>query len=76
MKYNFKIIFAILIFVTGFEYGIAQNPVGTTAADFLGIAVGPKAYAMGGAYTAMISDVTSAYWNPGALAFIDQNYFS
>lgn len=76
MNHFFKISLIIIIFIIGSKYSSAQNPVGTTAAEFLGIAVGPKAYAMGGAYTAMISDVTSAYWNPGALAFIDEHYFS
>jgi hypothetical protein len=76
MYHPFKIVIISTIIVLSFYPGFTQNPVGTTAAEFLGIAVGPRAYAMGGAYTAMISDVTSAYWNPGALAFIDQNYIS
>jgi len=46
----------------------AQNKVGTTAAPFLGIAIGPRAQAMGSAYVADASDVTAAYWNAGALA--------
>jgi hypothetical protein len=44
----------------------AQSKVGTTAGQFLGISVGPRAIAMGGAYVASNSDVTSLYWNPGA----------
>jgi hypothetical protein len=43
-----------------------QTKVGTTAAQFLGISVGPRAIAMGGAYVASNEDVTSLYWNPGA----------
>ncbi len=46
----------------------AQTKVGTTAAPFLGIGIGPRAVAMGGAFTASASDVTSIYWNPGALS--------
>jgi hypothetical protein len=42
--------------------------VGTTAAQFLGIAVGPRAIAMGGAYVASAEDVTSMFWNPGAFS--------
>lgn len=49
---------------------LAQNPVGTSAAAFLGIPIGPRAQALGGAYLAMSDDATSAYWNPGALAHI------
>ena len=45
---------------------MGQSKVATTAAQFLGISVGPRAMAMGGAYTASNSDVTSLYWNPGA----------
>lgn len=43
-----------------------QTKVGTTAGQFLGISVGPRAMAMGGAYVASNEDVTSIYWNPGA----------
>ncbi len=44
----------------------AQTKVGTTAAQFLGVSVGPRAIAMGGAYVAANDDATSMYWNPGA----------
>ena len=46
----------------------AQSKVGTSAAQFLGISVGPKAMAMGGAYVASNSDATLLFWNPGAFA--------
>ncbi len=48
----------------------AQSKVGTTAAQFLGIGVGPRAVAMGGAYVAMGDDASAMYWNPGALSRI------
>ncbi len=48
----------------------AQNKVGTSAAPFLGIAVGARAQALGGAYLGTANDVTAAYWNPGALVTI------
>jgi len=47
---------------------LAQSKVGTTAGQFLGISVGPRAIAMGSAYVASNEDVTSLYWNPGAVA--------
>jgi len=53
----------------------AQNKVGTTAAPFLGISVGPRAQAMGSAFVAQATDVTAAYWNPGALARLSGNEF-
>ena len=46
----------------------AQSKVGTTAAQFLGISVGPRAMAMGGAFVALGDDASAMYWNPGALA--------
>ena len=48
----------------------AQSKVATTAAQFLGIGVGPRAVAMGGAYVAMGDDASAMYWNPGALSRI------
>jgi len=53
-----------------------QAKVGTTAAQFLGIGVGPKAMAMGGAYVAANEDVTSIYWNPGAFVQANKSQFS
>jgi hypothetical protein len=44
------------------------NKRGTTAADFLGIPVGARAAAMGGALAASVDDLSSLYWNPGGLS--------
>ncbi|HUU29792.1 MAG TPA: PorV/PorQ family protein [archaeon] len=63
--------------------GIAQsNPgagrvsglsgVGTKAAEFLTIPVGPRAVAMGGAYCAAADEITAIYWNPAGLAFLEE----
>lgn len=48
----------------------AQNvsKVGTTAAEFLQIDVGPRAVAMGGAFVAAVDDASSLYWNPAGLS--------
>ena len=54
----------------------AQSKVGTTAAQFLGIPVGPRAIAMGGAYVAANQDVSSIYWNPGAVVQSGRSEFS
>ncbi len=54
---------------------LGQRKVGTTAASFLGIGVGPRATAMGGAYTALSNDVTSLYWNPGAFSRTGESQF-
>lgn len=45
---------------------VAQSKVGTTAAQFLGIGVGQRATAMGGAFVALGTDVSTLFWNPGA----------
>ena len=43
----------------------AQSKVGTSSAQFLGIGVGPKSIAMGGAFTSIADDASTLYWNPG-----------
>lgn len=57
---------------------IGQSKVGTTAVPFLGIAIGPRASAMGSAFTAVASDATALYYNPGGIARMgkSQVYFS
>jgi hypothetical protein len=54
----------------------AQSKVGTTSANFLTIGVGPRASAMGGAFTATADDATTAYWNPGGLSRLPRNEFN
>ncbi len=49
------------------------SKVGTTAADFLQIGVGPRAQALGGAFVAAADDASSLYWNPAGLAQIPGN---
>ncbi len=58
-------IFIILTLTVAF-YG--QSKVGSTAAPFLSIGIGPRAIAMGGAFIATANDVTSLYWNPAGAA--------
>jgi Type IX secretion system protein PorV len=49
------------------------SKVGTTAADFLQIDVGPRAVAMGGAFVAAANDASSLYWNPAGLSHLTGN---
>ncbi len=49
---------------------------GTTAASFLKVAVGARAAAMGEAFSAVVNDTTSLYWNPGALVQVKDREFS
>jgi long-subunit fatty acid transport protein len=69
-KYIIAIILAASVTLV---YG--QSKVGTTAAPFLGISVGARATAMGGAFTAVANDATAAYWNPSGLARMERNEF-
>ena len=52
----------------------AQSKVGTTAANFLTIPVGPRASGMGGAFVATADDGTDAFWNAGGLTHLLDNY--
>ena len=47
--------------------------VGTTAAPFLEIEIGPRATGMGGAFTAVANDATAIYWNPAGIARLVAN---
>lgn len=46
----------------------AQSKVGTSAAPFLGISVGPRGVALGGAFVGIANDATALYYNPGAIS--------
>ncbi len=47
--------------------------VGTTAAQFLKIPAGARAIGLGGAYSALATDITAVYWNPAGMARIGGN---
>lgn len=49
---------------------------GTTAADFLGIPVGARATALGGAVAAAVSDPIAIYWNPAGIAALEDVSFT
>lgn len=49
------------------------SKTGTTAAKFLSFGVGPRAIAMGGAFTSIANDASAMYWNPAGIAYIDLN---
>jgi len=53
----------------------AQSPirVGTTSAEFLDIGYGPAGCALGDAYVSLVSDISSVYWNPAGLSFMNQS---
>ena len=63
-----KFAIAALMSVCLSAAGVAQSKVGTSAAPFLGIGVGPRAVGMGGAFVAIVSDASALYWNPGGIS--------
>ena len=63
----------ILLFLIITPLLISQTKVGSTAAPFLNIGVGPRAIGMGGAFVATANDVTSLYWNPAGASRTETN---
>jgi len=51
----------------------AQDKVGTTAAQFLGLGLGARATGMGGANVASVEGPSALYWNPSAITGIAGN---
>lgn len=49
-------------------YGQKVTKTGTTAAKFLSIGIGPRANALGGAYSSIANDASAMYWNPAGIA--------
>ncbi len=60
------IILIVLVTASTMMYG--QSKVGSTAAPFLSIGIGPRAVGMGGAFTATANDITALYWNPAGIS--------
>ena len=53
--------------------GFSQvSKTGTTAAKFLSIGIGPRANAMGGAFTSIANDASALYWNPAGVAELEK----
>lgn len=63
----------ILLGASPFCYAQKPHRVGTTTADFLAIGFGSAGVAMGDAYVSMATDLSSAYWNPAGLSYMEQN---
>ncbi len=54
---------SLLLSVNGYSASTAKY-----GGEFLAIGVGGRALGLGGAYTALASDITAGYWNPAGLA--------
>lgn len=70
-----RFLFTSIIFLTA-SLVYSQSKVGTTAANFLTIPVGPRATSMGSAFTAIANDATSAFWNPSGLSRMTRSEFT
>ncbi|OQX95421.1 hypothetical protein B6I21_05520 [candidate division KSB1 bacterium 4572_119] len=69
------VVIAIMIMVISYSFGFAQKPyrVGTTAANFLEIGYGSAGIAMGDAYVSVANDLSSVYWNPAGLSYMERS---
>jgi hypothetical protein len=70
-KHIVWIIGIVCLYSTTLYTQTGVTKVGTTAASFLAIDVGPRANAMGSAYVSVANDVTAMYWNPAGIAQMD-----
>ena len=50
-----------------------ESKVGTTIANFLKIGVGPRAVAIGSAFSAVANDASAVYWNPAGIIHVDRS---
>lgn len=73
MRKTILFIFGLLLVFNASMFVQGVTKVGTTAAPFLAIDVGPRATGMGGAYVSVANDATAMYWNPAGIA--RQNHF-
>jgi hypothetical protein len=63
---NFCLKIIITLFLTSQVLG------GDYTADFLNIGVGARAVGMGSAFCSVANDISSFYWNPAGLAFLEK----
>jgi len=76
MRKLLTIIIGIGFLVTVFADSVLANGSGTTAANFLKLGVGARAAALGDAFTVIVDDSTSLYWNPAGLAKMEKGQLS
>jgi len=68
MKKIFLLLVPFLITISIQSYGQDVTKVGTSSAVFLGIDIGARASAMGGAFVAVADDISTLYWNPAGIS--------
>ena len=71
---NKRSLITIILAVAFLQPVFAQQvtKTGTTAAKFLNVGIGPRANAMGGAFSSIANDATAMYWNPAGIANLNE----
>lgn len=70
MKRSVILFVSVLLIATS---SFAQfSKVGTAGVQFLKIWVEPRGAAMGGAFSAVANDITSLYWNPAGISWVER----
>ena len=68
----FRVLLTLLVSILSAQNVGAQGfTTAKYAGEFLNLGAGGRSLGMGGAYVAVVSDVTAGYWNPAGLAYID-----
>lgn len=70
-----KVLCFLICGLLGLTNALAESP-GTSGCIVLRYPAGARAIGMGGAFTAVATDVNSIYWNPGGLFLIEGREFS
>jgi hypothetical protein len=68
-----RVCFLVIVNLVSAQFVVNVSKVGTTAAPFLEIDVGPRAIGMGGAFVAVANDATALYWNTAGLSRLAKN---
>lgn len=63
------------LFVGGLSLSARAETSFGEAGDYLRYGAGARSLGMGGAFTAVADDVSADYWNPAALAFLEEYQF-
>ncbi|MCX6175467.1 MAG: PorV/PorQ family protein [Ignavibacteriales bacterium] len=71
---NKKLLLIVIMTAVFFASVHAQQvtKTGTSAAKFLSIGIGPRANAMGGAYSSVANDASAMYWNPAGISNVTE----
>ena len=63
----------LILILSTLSLTFSQDKIGTSAANFLGISLGSRATALGGAFTSISSDPSSIFYNPASISRNDGN---